>query len=365
MNRSVYWMLSSLLPQRQKNRAKDPLVLRWLDRGEGGKTTKDNLLLALRDSQNPIPNDLRGVRLHGEDLRGLDLSGVDFSYADLSGCNLEGARLIGAKLQHCNLHSACLKSAELLRADLRYADLSQAILEEAGMAQCKMHDTILFQAILRGASLSEATLTNSDFRAANLHHARLKGCDLQGSQFDRAELFSADLEGASVDKATFVDADLRQSRLRSLRNFESASFIRSDVRDVDFSGAYLVRRQIVDENYLFEFRTASKSNQIIYNLWKLTSDCGRSLSRWSICVLLVTIIFGFIYQNIDINFGDHETWLSPWYFSVVTLTTLGYGDVLPAGQSGQILAMSEALAGYVLLGGLLSVFSNKMARRGE
>jgi voltage-gated potassium channel Kch len=50
---------------------------------------------------------------------------------------------------------------------------------------------------------------------------------------------------------------------------------------------------------------------------------------------------------------------------VVTLTTLGYGDVIPASAGGQVIAMVEVVTGYVMLGGLLSILSNKMARRGD
>ncbi len=53
------------------------------------------------------------------------------------------------------------------------------------------------------------------------------------------------------------------------------------------------------------------------------------------------------------------------YYSIVTITTLGYGDVVPASLPAQVLAVSEALMGYVGLGGLLSIFAQKMARRAD
>ena len=49
----------------------------------------------------------------------------------------------------------------------------------------------------------------------------------------------------------------------------------------------------------------------------------------------------------------------------MTLTTLGYGDAVPASTAGQIIAMIEVLVGYLSLGGLISIFANKMARRAE
>ena len=75
--------------------------------------------------------------------------------------------------------------------------------------------------------------------------------------------------------------------------------------------------------------------------------------------------FSVLYEFVAIDFGDYETPISSFYYSVVTLTTLGYGDVLPASTAAQIVAMCEVAIGYVMLGGLLSIFANKMARRAD
>lgn len=96
-----------------------------------------------------------------------------------------------------------------------------------------------------------------------------------------------------------------------------------------------------------------------------TSDCGRSMLRFSSWIIAITMLFGFIYGFVNIDYGNHPTPLAPYYFSWVTLTTLGYGDVLPASTTAQAVVMLEVFAGYMSLGGLLSIFSNKMARRAE
>ena len=66
-------------------------------------------------------------------------------------------------------------------------------------------------------------------------------------------------------------------------------------------------------------------------------------------------------------FSALEDWsiVDSFYFSVVTLTTLGYGDVTPNSLGGQVVAMAAVITGYFMLGGLLSILSNKMARRGD
>lgn len=54
---------------------------------------------------------------------------------------------------------------------------------------------------------------------------------------------------------------------------------------------------------------------------------------------------------------------TPYYFSIVTFTTLGLGDVTPLGLAGEIWLAIEVVLGYIMLGGLISIFANKFARR--
>lgn len=80
---------------------------------------------------------------------------------------------------------------------------------------------------------------------------------------------------------------------------------------------------------------------------------------------IIMLLFSIVYTYVDIDYGDYETALSPLYYSVVTMTTLGYGDVLPASIPAQLVAMAQVVIGYMTLGGVLSIFATKMGRRAE
>lgn len=56
-----------------------------------------------------------------------------------------------------------------------------------------------------------------------------------------------------------------------------------------------------------------------------------------------------------------STWTSDWiYYSFVTLTTLGYGDITPISRTARVLTYSEAITGQfylaVLVAGLVSAY---------
>ncbi len=308
---------------------------------------------------------LRGQVLANRDLSGLDLSGMDFSGADLFGSDLSNSRLVGANFTDAKLCSTKLHGAEFLDACLLGADLAEAQGDNIGFARANLRGLNAVGARLTNASWSEACLEKANFGGAVLEGGRFRGADMSSARFVRTNMRGCDLTMASLDQANFHLADLRGSSMPEVSGYKTANWIGTNVLDVDFHGAYLVRRHLMDENYLHEFRRQSRFNAALYWLWWVTSDCGRSLVRWTAWVFVLIGVYAAAYMFVDLDFSGHQTAFSPIYFSIVTLTTLGYGDTVPASLAAQLLAVSEAMFGYVGLGGLLSILSQKMARRAE
>jgi uncharacterized protein YjbI with pentapeptide repeats len=338
------------------------------DGSEGG-SRRDALLARLeaarRGEADLAGADLRGVRLVGADLSGLDLSGADLSGADLSRCDLTGTNLFRARLRDTVLYEAVLERAELSGADLGRADLRRARASGAGLGHARLEAARLSEALLEGATLTGADLTGAELRLARMRGARVREATLRHAELRGADMQHVELDGSALEGADLDGADLRHASLVDIRDFQSASWIGADIRDLKLTGAHLCRRFILDQNYLEEFRRRDALHEVIYKVWWVTSDCGRSAGRWALWTLYITVLFSGIYSFVEVDYGEHETFLSPLYYSVVTITTLGYGDVLPRSVAAQSVAMFQVVIGYVMLGGLLSIFSNKMARRAD
>ena len=239
---------------------------------------------------------LRGAGEH----MGIDLAGCSLDGADLSGMTLFKANLKGASLRETDL-----SGVELSGANLEGANLERAVLVGAGLGHARMHEAQAFE-----ADFSNATLTGADLSHATLHCARLAGARIREANLSSADLRSADLRGAqlshsTVSGAAFDDADLRGGRLRTINGFESASWYGVDIRDINFAGAYRLRRHIVDENYLREFRESGRVQHAIYWAWWVTSDCGRSLGRWMANIFLVAALFAGLYSLVGLQTGIH------------------------------------------------------------
>lgn len=316
------------------------------------------LLTDIRDGQasrSAKPLDLKGI-----DLSDADLSGVNLSDVDLSGARLFRTKLKGAFLQGCNL-----KAADLTGADLSDANLEEVNAARVGLGMACLNRAHLFHINLEECTLTKADLKAADFRSACLRNARIREANLSNADLTNADLQGADLSLSLVKGATFNNTNMQNARLRLVKGYEKATWIGVDIRDINFSGAYRVRRFIIDENYIKEFRSSGRLASALYYLWWITSDCGRSITRWCLWIFALTFFFAWLYTIVGIDYGDYPTVLSPLYYSVVTLTTLGYGDVSPASMAAQVVAMIEVIMGYVMLGGLLSIFTNKIARRGD
>jgi len=319
----------------------------------------------LGNFKRPLNLDLRGINLNNQNLSGLDLSGYDLSFASMNRINLAKTNLSNTILREASLEKAILDECEFMGSDLSRASLNECSAKMCGFGGANLSHASLINADLSDAVFSRSILISADLRASDLRRSRLAEADLSNAVFTRAILEESDLKKSNVANTNFELANMKGCRLLGIRNFKKADWIGADIREMDLRGAYLVRRYIADENYLFEFQTQSRLNKIIYWAWWATSDCGRSLMRWFVWLTGATLVFAGIYTQVGIDYGDYATWFSPIYFSFVTLTTLGYGDAVPATFVAQVFVTMQAITGYMGLGGLLSILGNKMARRAE
>lgn len=92
---------------------------------------------------------------------------------------------------------------------------------------------------------------------------------------------------------------------------------------------------------------------------------GQIFATLALVYLVVLIGFGFIYfwlslydflliesKKPDEQYNMIETFAHAFYFSGVTLMTVGYGDITPIGW-GRVIALVEALIGYILPGAFI------------
>ncbi|WOH80353.1 potassium channel family protein [Bradyrhizobium sp. BEA-2-5] len=95
--------------------------------------------------------------------------------------------------------------------------------------------------------------------------------------------------------------------------------------------------------------------------------------------LTIIVVFAGIYRGYGLMFGgfcdeklytklenlcvsSSNDWISPLYFSVVTWTTLGYGDFIPPHEL-RLVAAIEALFGYLFFGIVVGIATAIISQR--
>jgi uncharacterized protein YjbI with pentapeptide repeats len=337
--------------------------------------------IAAEGGDSPVDMLRRGVPAWNAWYRGrrdgaIDLSGADLSEMDLSGVDLSGATLTGADFFRSTLTRANLKMAKLAGADF-----SNAVLTEIDAYKADLSGAFLSEADLTGADLSEANLTGADLRAAKLGRANLKQARLADAKLGEADLHDARLNDADIAGADLRFADLSGANLTGMRfgGYRQMEGHYYGIRGLGAAyGNALFERAAKDQDFLDTLKIdiermaagpRRRIYRIMYWMWGLI-DYGRSLAKVSLYAAVIAAIYGTIFA-LDLHFGwglmnyarAANSWFTPYYCSIVTYTTLGFGDVTAGNWVGEMLVISEVIAGYFTLGLLLSILANTIARR--
>ena len=81
---------------------------------------------------------------------------------------------------------------------------------------------------------------------------------------------------------------------------------------------------------------------------------------------LIFIYSGIIYQvEHPVNAENFRTFFDALYFSIVTMTTVGFGDVTPISESGRIVTLMMILAGIALIPWQLGNLIRQFVRSGD
>ncbi len=97
----------------------------------------------------------------------------------------------------------------------------------------------------------------------------------------------------------------------------------------------------------------------------LTSGYGLKLYRVLLTLIMVVLIFStmnYIFRDAFFEAGKICTFLDSVYFTLVTLTTLGYGDVTPFTQWGKAVITFQTGMGIVIISLFLSSITSKVVR---
>jgi Ion channel len=110
----------------------------------------------------------------------------------------------------------------------------------------------------------------------------------------------------------------------------------------------------------------STARKLWYWFWGLTSNYGTSVIRWILWCFCVVTFYTFLYYfttlETERGFTGFSRIIERFYFSVVTFTTLGFGDILPSTAFGMTLVVTEVLFGNLMFWVMMTILGKKIFR---
>jgi hypothetical protein len=269
---------------------------------------------------------------------------------------MQGFSLARADLQDINLVNRSSKSGyQLINSDLYHANLS---------------NSHLFMLDLSGSSLMKANLSH-----ANLHYANLTNCNLLGVNLNGAKIEHA-IWGKEITQET--QAKNASSRDNQIDLYQQAEEIYRHLRQTaEHQGLFETAGRFFSKEMVMRRRQHPRWSfqRNISKMVDLFCGYGEQPLRVILFSIVLILVFALLYFFAGLNFSGESLAFDPqaslWhnvkiyftalYFSVVTFTTLGYGDLAPIGIA-RALAALEAFVGSFTLALFVVVFVKKMTR---
>ncbi len=282
-------------------------------------------------------------------------------HVDLVGINFEDTDLAGAIIEEANLESANLKNAEMAYAELNGSSLMSANMQGASLRNAHLEGALLTGADMANVGAECSFIKNARLMSANLYDASLLSADLSHADLTGVCLIGANLEGANLTGANLQSVGFQRKR--------------GKWRNIRLEGCYgneTFKRHALHEAFVEEFRrNKGKLHATVYWTWDTFVDCGRTPWRLMTWVFTTWLLFAEAFFTLQLLWPDSfdigplpETIWTMLYYSIVTLTTLGFGDVTPLTYPAMIFVSMEVLLGYIIFGCLISFLSSKMVPRG-
>ena len=260
---------------------------------------------------------------------------------------------------------------------LKHKSLKRSLLTRLGMKQAVVHDFSFYHCIFqdcyfRSAKFSNVNFTGSTFKDCNLRKATFEECNLWYVQFSKCWLsYDAILQSIPTEPniAILLLRSLRQNAIEmGEKKVANKILLREiEIEKQELKNQFCARTKYYKDRYGTIERVLSFVKFLGLKISGLIWGYGLRLQNLIASALLGMLVFAYlIYKygafvqkdngQIDLSF------VQSFYLSVITFTTLGYGDFTPASFWSYFICASESCIGIIFLGFLAASVYRKYAR---
>jgi len=241
----------------------------------------------------------------------------------------------------------------------RNVSFSKTKIVNVTFTNCKFEDCLFID-----TSISGCWFNDCDFKCVNFHRVRIENTYMNPNSLNQA---------LDKRKHTNIGLNLFSQLLKDNKGQQNISFARSAEFMYWSWHRYRIWHKLLDgdqeirPNFVKSIRLFFE--WIISKMLSVASGYGLKPLRFiSISLFLLTTVALFLYtfrSEFAFTSSDRintESFEAILYYTAVTATTLGYGDITPTSELGMLVASCISVAGLVWLGALTSVIVKWFSR---
>ncbi|AER33422.1 potassium channel family protein [Pantoea ananatis] len=209
--------------------------------------------------------------------------------------------------------------------------------------------------LFAGSFLNNCEFVDCKFYSTNTHKIKIRNCLINPKQFNSNFELKLDAN---------IAVDLFQEIYKNSKNEEQPEYSKESLYKMNVALGYNL-------NYKYSSKKISLLRFMYEKCMNVTNrfatgyglKIGRILLTVISAILLMSIVN--FHYNYGFYSGSHnkmETYIDALYFTCVTVTTLGYGDITPTLATTKVIVIIESLIGFIFMSLFVSAFINRVLR---
>jgi uncharacterized protein YjbI with pentapeptide repeats len=369
--------------------------------------------------------EMEEVKFDGGSLPSAKFDSASLQDVVFSDVELRDAEFPHANLSRANFHNAKVTGANFYRAEMEEAEFTRTTLKESNLTGADLHDAIFSGSTLKdvefkpscaleslehlnqtsnsadplGASLEDAQLEDgTDLRGANLSGARLYQTAFRNVRINDETQFGIDDDNKpgkacryeydpNTDVSITDDVSRFRAAARTHRRLES--LFEENAMDQRAQNAHIRKQEaqrkrertqlnegkFPSDSWLESFREFGVKT-VNWHLHRHGESLRQLLTMSGILIFFCGIGYslgGIAQSNPNITYRlTIADFTKPWavpidllnglYFSIITFSTIGYGDFYPSSTLSRLLVGIESLFGALFIALFVFVIGRRVAR---
>lgn len=272
-----------------------------------------------------------------------------------------------------------INSYDSFKESIRNRNISNSLYMPDNFSSAKGYDRftdITFMAISFKSTRFECIkFVNCSFSKCLFLSAKFVKCDFSNCKFSDCNFMGSSWEKTRIDPNTLKNNfDFKNDANIACNLFQTLYELYKNEHQPQYArqSRYFLNKARYGLNFFYYKRGDIGKTKLL--LKKCQSHCHRLLSgygvyKWRIALtffvfLIVSsglnhLLQDFIFSSEEPPISPDHSFIQSAYYTFISVTTIGFGDMVPKTEIGRILTMGEASVGIILIATILNFFAEK------